>query len=144
MSNRALRALTLGGVAIFGSFPIAAAAATDSPVVTVGSNNPNNAGFNSGLFGSISPTATANGHTYMQLYSATGRPGMSFFSAKDFTSDPGKSWLTSVSCAGNTATVSSTTSYFFSGGQASWAFSNQNLLFGQTIGSNVTCTVVHS
>ena len=140
-----MKKLALPSLALLLAFPAASWAVTDSPLVTVGEEDSDAVvGFDSGVFGSISPTKTSNGFTYLQIITEIGaHGGASVFNLKGFSSNPGQSWLTSIKCGSNTQT-GSTASYTYSGGEASWEWTNGALFGTSQVGTKVTCTIVHS
>lgn len=66
----------------------------------------------------------------------------SYLDVSGFSSDPGSSWLTSITCNGVTKLVGSA-GYSYGGGRARWEWTS---LFGfqSLYGSNVNCTIVHN
>jgi hypothetical protein len=96
--------------------------------------------------GSYSPTGLTGGKVVRGVYDTStcaGAPMFARFEATTFSSDPGKNWLTSVTCNGVARLVGSST-YTYSAGQGTWAWSG---LFGfpsLSPGTNVTCTIVHN
>lgn len=104
---------------------------TDIVTVTVGGiyDGPSGAGFrNDGLkYGSITPGVTSNGYTYIAVADngafsrkGVGIPPSSWIHISGLASNPGQSWLTSVTALGVTTTGAKATSYTYSGGIASW------------------------
>jgi hypothetical protein len=86
------------------------------------------AGFKASGFGSVTPAVTANGYPYEAIYNAGGMnngkgssPPYSEIAIGGFTSNPGQSWLTSVSALGVTTSASSAT-YTYSDGVATWVW----------------------
>jgi hypothetical protein len=127
----------------------AAITITDHPVVTVGSNaNGTSTGFSAGVFGSISPTSTSNGHRYAAFYDhdANVREGggwvASVFSVSGFASDPGKAWLTSVQVPNQPVHTTTNTTYSFISGTAMWTWNSPGP-FGFGYLPTPTCTIVH-
>lgn len=118
----------------------------DTAVVTAGNASvAQGEGFRSDFpYGSISPTTTTNGYRYYYLYDVnfcTAKGGCSEsgnFAVSGFSSNPGQSWLTSVSCGVTQA--GSSASYSFASGVASWTWPNA---FGFVSGSTTTCTITH-
>jgi hypothetical protein len=103
-------------------------------------------GFSRGLFGSMSPAATANGHTYLSLLDkwAGGKQqaySFSNFSVGGFASDPGAAWLTSVTAVGTTFTGAAAT-YSYASGAATWTWTGSANGFGFNDGTTI-CTIVH-
>lgn len=116
--------------------------------INCGSGEANFYGFSSITdLGSYSPTGLTGGTTVVELYDSepTGiacGSTFSVFEVSGFSSDPGSNWLTSVECNGFTL-ESSSASYSYGSGYALWQWSS---VFGfySKVGSNVTCTIVHS
>ena len=99
-------------------------------------------GFINGEFGSYSPTGLNGGDTVGGLfdeYNTCGFPTSSWFEVDGFSSDPGSTWLTSVTC-GSVEKTASTAGYSYASGVAAWEWSTQ---FGFSSG-NVSCTIVHN
>ena len=98
------------------------------------------------LIGSYSPTGLTGGQTVSDLeddYHCNGTYLETFFVVTGFSADPGKSWLTSVTCNGVTNSVGSSTYDGYSSGRAQWHWTNA---FGlnSKVGTNVSCSIVHS
>ena len=99
-------------------------------------------------WGSYSPTTLTGGYTVTLLMDA-GASGVSCeaaavnanFSVSGFSSNPGSSWLTSVTCDGVELLASNGT-FGYSSGTASWVWSNSQFYF--SIGDQVSCTIVHN
>jgi hypothetical protein len=98
-----------------------------------------------GSYGSMSPAATTNGHTYNSFYDLFQRANQgggyinSFFSVAEFSADPGQAWLTSVAALGVTRTGASAT-YSYGAGVATWTWGTGPSGFSS---GTATCTVVH-
>jgi hypothetical protein len=94
--------------------------------------------------GSYSPTGLTGGETVVAVYDTTGNCVGTFsdLSVSGFSSSPGSSWLSSITCNGVTNNGSSAR-FIYSSGSASWEWSQ---LFGlqSKSGSNVSCTIVHN
>ena len=128
-------------------FGRAANAVTDSPTITIGivttGAGLTYAGFNItpslGNIGSISPTKLADGKTYESWIDL---PFGSDVVISGFTSDPGKSWLTSAKCFSVTKTGASS-AYSYSNGTATWNWTASFFGFNQ-VKPKVTCTLIHS
>lgn len=100
-------------------------------------------GYDSGLIGSYSPTGLAGGKTVFIVSdeSPTGcGANISLLRVTGFTSDPGSSWLTSITCNG-VKNLASAGSYSYTSGFATWTWSQK---FGLSSGAQVSCTIVHS
>ena len=99
------------------------------------------------FFGSYSPTGLGGGRTVAFL------DEISFcdlsviqgaLSVSGFTSNPGKSWLTAVTCNGVTQSAASATfTYFPSDGSTLWQWSAGWGFTGAPDGTNLSCTIVH-
>jgi hypothetical protein len=131
-------------------FPVLASASTDNGTLTVGSHVSGLCsgthpiimkGYVSGVMGSYSPTGLTGGETLVSVYDEGPTPpcvpAVSELSISGFSSDPGSSWLTSITCNGVENTTPST--YTYSGGQATWNWTTQ---FGFSSG-NYSCSIVH-
>lgn len=98
-------------------------------------------------FGSYSPTGLGGGRTVTFLdelgfCDLAGVEGS--LSVSGFTSNPGKSWLTSVTCNGVTQTAASATfSYFPSDGSTLWQWPAGFGFKDIPAGTNISCTIVH-
>ena len=107
-------------------------------------------GFASGVFGSYSPTGLTGGTSVSALYDQAPVPigpgcpgGSTLFQVTGFSSNPGKSWLISITCEGTEATPESTTSFSYNDGAALWQWANVVLPMGPA-GNNESCTIVHN
>lgn len=140
-------------VVVSSASQFATASSSDSATLTVGvatarcagaGGDQVQSGFNSVLsIGSYSPTGLTGGKTVAAVVDTFEAlcfsSSFSALNVSGFSSDPGASWLISITCNG----VENTSGTFsYSGGEASWIFST---LFGFTgkSGSNVSCTIVH-
>jgi hypothetical protein len=97
-------------------------------------------------FGSYSPTGLTGGKTVVLIWDFhVGNCGVnhSNLEINGFSSDPGSSWLTSITCNGVSNPQSSASGYSYSGGAAIWAWS-QFFGLSSKVGSNVSCTIVHN
>lgn len=139
----------------------AAFATTDLATLTVGSSALTTCGssklVDSGYpwpSSAYSPSTLTGGNAVIAVYDVTcGSPfNPPFLYAINsnlviggFSSDPGKSWLTSVSCNGVTETSASATGYGYnaSTGRATWNWSTTFGLWWQAPGVNVSCSIVH-
>jgi hypothetical protein len=132
-----------------------ASAASDHATLTVGIVpggvcNQSLAGFGSGAYGSYSPTGLTGGTTvtslqdsiYLQFGCATNFSGVTI---SGFSSNPGSSWLMSVTCNSVTRSGASAGFSYLGGGVARWLWSNQFFGFhGLGNGANTGCTIVHN
>jgi hypothetical protein len=130
-----------------------ASAATDIGVLTVGraSGVPcaggtfTASGYISPSMGSYSPTGLTGGQTVIDIHDVSGLcVNLAVVKISGFSSNPGSSWLTSVTCNGITKSSGSAT-YNYSAGTGSWGWTAS--LFALTplaVGTNVSCTIVHN
>ena len=97
--------------------------------------------------GSYSPTGLGGGRTvafldeisYCDLSVVEGS-----LSVSGFTSNPGKSWLTTVTCNGVTQSAASATfSYFPSDGSTLWQWPTGFGFKDIPAGTNISCTIIH-
>ena len=157
----ASRALTWVGLIVFAGSSLLlgtqahaqSTSMTDVVKVTVGgTGGPAGAGYrDNGLdYGSASPTVTANGYPYLEIADNGYRAGKGGIQASaniqigGLTSDPGQSWLTSVSALGVTLSSSSASKYTYSAGVASWIWTGSTWgLYEQSTGAAVQVSVVH-
>jgi hypothetical protein len=105
-------------------------------------------GFVADDVGSYSPTGLTGGATVVEVFDQFAIPqlctgSISTFGASGFSSNPGKAWLSSVTCNGVAKPGSSASVYSYNNGEAFWTW---NTLFGLTGkgGDNISCTIVHS
>jgi hypothetical protein len=102
---------------------------------------------NPGLdIGVYSPTGLTGGRTVVAIVDQTHIDcgvTQSYLTVEGFTSDPGSSWLTSITCNGVKLSASAMTSYSYtsSASEAVWTWSTH---FGLSNGAQVSCTIVHS
>lgn len=146
----------LASLATFGITPMMSFAASDNGTITVGNlafppGSPCISGYFPSSTGSYSPTGLTGGKTLSDLYDISTGSTCGFGSVDSvihvsgFSSNPGESWLTSVSCNGFTLTVGFSTSYSYSSGIAAWGWSTSGgLEFWHEVGDNLSCTIVHS
>jgi len=136
--------------------PPAIFAATDNGTLTVGtasascgSSSALHYGFGPGM-GSYNPTSLTGGKTLVVAedvvdFLCTGSI-YAWVQINGFSSNPGSTWLTTVTCNG--ATVSGSTSsftYYSSLGLGVWYWHTGYLgLIGLTPGTNVSCSIVHN
>jgi hypothetical protein len=134
--------------------PLAAVAATDNGTLSAGSYPfgpsciliPQIAiGYYASLFGSYSPTNLTGGGSVFGVYDVTSFGCFSDFSVlivNGFTSNPGKNWLTSITCNGVTnATGSAAFTYDSGNGVAYW---NWSQFFGFSSASSASCSITHN
>jgi hypothetical protein len=96
----------------------------------------------SGL-GSYSPTGLTGGETVAYVADTTATtcfPARNQLSVSGFTSNPGATWLTSITCNGVEETGSSAT-FSYIGGTASWTWFSS---FGFVTQDNYSCSIVYS
>ena len=103
-------------------------------------------GYDSSFLGSYSPTGLTGGKTVdaIEDHVVVGCGIVfSYFQVSGFSSNPGSSWLTSITCNGVTNDGSAAYDFSYGSGIAVWYWSK---LFALTskVGSNVSCTIVHS
>ena len=146
MINLGTRFQSLSFLASLLVLPVACWAATDTPTITVGEigNNgvPISIGYASGTYGSITPKTTGNGYTYVNFFVSepgTHGGGGSYLTISGFSSNPGASWLMSVTCNGVTLSGPGAT---YSAGTITFTLSGPFFSANQ-VGENVTCTVIH-
>jgi hypothetical protein len=141
----------LAFVIFFGVAPVIAFAASDNGTLTVGAGGAEplcDYGF-FGSIGSYSPTGLTGGKTVAGLWDWHSGPTCSnpsgHFEASGFSSDPGQSWLTSVTCNGVTKTGAATNHYSYGSGRAEWDWTlNGPFGFSSKIGTQLSCTIVHN
>ena len=147
-----IRSWLLGTTIALAFAPVLANAATDAGTVTTGVAYwgpcmpiPNYAyGYFSGVMGSYSPTGLTGGDTVYGVYDVQTFGGcssnVSILIVSGFSSNPGSSWLTSITCNGVTNSASSA-SFVYSGGMGSWHWSH---LFGLSGKTSASCSITHS
>src|SRR5271168_784700 len=123
---------------------------TDTVNITVGAFNANVQGYAAGEIGAASPLTTTDGYPYLQISSNAGKckpngctNGNDNFAVSGFTSNPGRSWLTSVAWGGCTLTASEEGGFSYANGVASWGWPTDYCDFGAT-GSVAVVSVVHT
>lgn len=101
-------------------------------------------GYLDGLYGSYSPTGLTGGGVVFRVDDEYTCSGTYLTTALEieFASNPGSSWLTSITCNGIEKTGASA-AYSFVDGTGFWTWSNTFSLSGK-VGSNVSCTIVHN
>lgn len=107
-------------------------------------------GFTSGSLGTYSPTALTGGKTVGALdddgtaYPAGcgGPPSTSILGIQGFSSNPGSSWLVSITCNGVEKLSSAASfNYVSATDYATWTWSS---VFGFVDNDQVSCTIVHN
>jgi hypothetical protein len=151
---KSIRYAWLAFMAALSLAPVMVLAASDTGTLTVGSAEALPFcfyGYDTTL-GAYSPTELTGGETvygildvYMGSLNKMNCLGgaTSDIQVNGFTSNPGKSWLTSVTCNGNEKTGSSA-NYGYSSGSAAWTWTNSAFGFILKVGTNVSCTIVHN
>ena len=141
-------------IASFSIMPMLALAASDAGVITVGDLVGAPIcwwGYVPG-YGSYSPTGLTGGETVAfladvsigGLNTCTG-PVAANFEVSGFSSDPGQSWLTSVTCNGVTKTGTTAAGYSYSTGIAHWTWGAGTAFgFRAKVGQQLSCTITHS
>jgi len=145
--------LTLTGL-LLSSVP--AYAATDAGTLQVGRLGGNCGGggleIASGFFstyGSYSPTGLTGGQTVVDVHDFTGVcPGSSqqfgTLWVSGFSSNPGATWLTSVTCNGASKSGAAAT-FIYNSGTAYWYWHGSQFgLNSLAIGASVSCSIVHN
>jgi hypothetical protein len=100
-------------------------------------------------FGAYSPTGLTGGDTVSSVFDNTPflcgptYTAFSYLAISGFSSNPGSSWLSSITCNGVTNEQSHSSQYVYSSGTAEWYWYTQFGLASHN-GSNVACTIVHS
>jgi hypothetical protein len=101
-------------------------------------------GFASGV-GSYSPTGLTGGATVDEIADITAGACVAANSILDitgFSSNPGGSWLISITCNG-VKNLGSSATFAYSSGDANWDWTSPFGLSGK-VGSNVSCTIDHN
>jgi hypothetical protein len=141
---------SLGAILALVLTPLLAVASTDNGTLTAGTSVAGLCsghpiilhGYISGGIGSYSPTGLTGGQTVSDVYDQENTPpcvpAAVSVSVSGFSSDPGSSWLTSITCDGVEKTTH--TAYLYSAGVATWNYSG---VFGLVSG-NYSCSIVHS
>ena len=94
-------------------------------------------------WGTYSPTGLTGGKTIAQIGDEAPDgcgTNQSFLIISGFSSNPGSSWLTSITCNGVT-NLAPAGGYSYSSGLAEWVWSKT---FGLSGEDQVSCTIVHS
>jgi hypothetical protein len=102
-------------------------------------------GFDASLFGSYSPATLTGGDAVVTIIDNTNTcaSSISTVSISGFLSNPGSSWLTTITC-NSVENTGSGGSFSYSAGTSTWVWSRQFGLIGKSIGSTVSCTIVHN
>lgn len=128
-----------------------AAAATDIATLTKGYSNCES-GYRASSMGAYSPTGLTGGTTVIHLFDYFTLPPAigacsvgvySWFAASGFSSNPGSSWLTSVTCNGTTKS-GATASFLYQNGAALWSWQSIFGLVSLANGANTSCTIIHN
>ena len=127
---------------------IVLASSSDSGTLTPGVTNIGTCGHfvgYTGSHGSYSPTGLTGGETVVALFDEDNTPPCfpsttSELFVTGFTSNPGASWLISVTCNGVAKSGSSAT-FGYGTGEATWQWSSH---FGFTNNAQISCTIVHN
>lgn len=131
---------------------LATASSSDSATLTAGHESSGCGGaarivitgFTSGSFGSYSPTALTGGESVSGVTDSTSYGCSSVYRSlaviSGFSSNPGKSWLISITCNGVDLTGAGSANFSYLSGQAYW---NWTTPFGFTSGSVYSCTITH-
>lgn len=103
-------------------------------------------GYASDWIGSYSPTGLTGGKTVSVIYDfeqiCPPTANLSRLSILGFSSNPGSTWLTSITCNGVT-NDGTTAGFSYDSGQATWIW-GQKFGLDTKGGSNVSCTIVHN
>jgi len=133
--------------------PILVLASTDSATLQVGGTTGTclgglfsaNKGYDSGVFGSYSPNGLTGGKTVTAVNDTTcGAVKTSHLVIGGFSTDPGQTWLTSVTCNSITKTSASGSTYNFGSGSAEWSWASQFGFVSISNGTNVSCSITHN
>jgi hypothetical protein len=102
-------------------------------------------GYSSGShIGSYSPTGLTGGETVVWLVDTTATtcaPSSAQLGVSGFTSNPGATWLTSITCNGIEKT-GSTASFTYNGTTATWIWNNAS--FGFVLDDTYSCSIVYN
>lgn len=93
--------------------------------------------------GAYSPTGLTGGKTVTGVIDYDGCSTQAELDVSGFSSNPGSSWLTSITCNG-VAKLASASSFTYSGGQAIWQWPGNFGFAMLGIGANTSCTIVHN
>lgn len=129
--------------------PMIAFATSDDGTITVGESVGGNLCIYvySGSIGSYSPTGLTGGKTVADLFDAwagsTCGLGSGYLFVSGFSSNPGQSWLTSVTCNEVARTGAMASSYSYASGTAEWNWVPEPFGFRFDVGEQLGCTIVH-
>jgi hypothetical protein len=104
-------------------------------------------GYNPGNYGSYSPTGLTGGQivgTVTENHTCATGFVSAILAIGGFTSDPGKTWLTSITCNGVTLTSGSSSAYGYGSGTSQWTWSATGWGLSGHVNSNVSCTITHN
>jgi len=114
-------------------------------VIDICGNQPEQfSGYSAGFIGSYSPTGLTGGETVVTIMdtgATTCFPSSIQFGVSGFTSNPGTTWLTSITCNGIEKT-GSTASFTYNSGTATWKWDNES--FGFVLDDTYSCSIVYS
>jgi hypothetical protein len=131
---------------------LAIASSSDSGTLTIGVGGGGSCGIgpliDSGYVpgiskGSYSPTGLTGGKTVAGIIDYNGCATGSELDVTGFSSNPGASWLTSISCNGVTKD-GSTAAFTYSGGEGIWQWGSNFGFATLGSGTEVSCTIVHN
>lgn len=147
-----LSRVSLSALIVSSAGALPAVAATDNGTLTVGHYqffligcDPLGwSGYPAQGTGSYSPIGLSGGKTVtaVEEYICNWPQNVSL-TVSGFSSNPGQSWLTSATCNGITNS-SSSASFNYSNGKASWSWSTTFGLAWKPFGANVSCSIVHN
>jgi hypothetical protein len=149
-TEKSIRRRWLAFVGPISLVPMTALADSDAGTITVaeGGTAPACIYGYSGSLGSYSPTELTGGEIVNAIFDlywgmASCVNTESGLKVNGFTSSPGESWLTSVTCNGVKRTGASGT-YSYSSGTATWVWEGLAFGFIVKVGDKLSCTIVHS
>ena len=117
----------------------------------IGVNVAFGAGFDNGTYGtygSYSPLGLTGGQDVKGVFDIVSNDTCSSLTThaelvvSGFSSNPGSSWLVSVTC--NDVERASGSVFNYSGGVATWQWVRTFGFYNQSVGSQVACTIVHN
>jgi len=94
--------------------------------------------------GAYSPTTLTGGRTVGGVIDYDACTTESELDVEGFSSNPGASWLISISCNGVTNDGSTATFAYYSGGSGVWQWSHNFGFLSLGNGAQVSCTIVHN
>jgi len=129
-------------------------AATDNATLTVGTRAvvggcgpllaSQVSGYEVGTAGSYSPTGLTGGRTVIRLFDLLcNNTIIARLDVSGFSSNPGQTWLTSVTCNGVTKLASAST-YIYSGGTGEWLWNGGFGFLFLPNGTTVNCSITHN